>query len=156
MGDCVRELCLLSVLFGVLLDLTPEGSVKKIETVVCSAALICVLLSSADGLNVRRYFSETARYREMSAALAERSEESRDRLNRLVIQSECEAYIRDKAEALGADGISAKVTARWEDGIWMPESVILAGTPDGEIRARLSELIRTELGIAEAKQEWTE
>lgn len=155
MSECIRQLCMLSVLFGVLLDITPEGSVKKVSCIVCSAALISLILSGIKNTEVADYYTETARYREMSAAISANAQESNERLSRLVIQSECEEYIKDKATVLGITGIGVKITARWHsDGFWMPETVTLQGEGSQEAKVRLSDIIETELGIEKGNQTW--
>ncbi len=155
MGECIRQLCMLSVLFGVLLDITPEGSVKKVSCIVCSAALITLILSGIKNIDVSDYYVETARYREMSAAISNNAQESSERLSRLVIQSECEEYIKDKATVLGITDIGVKVTARWNsDGFWMPETVTLQAVCSQEEKVRLSDIIETELGIGKGNQIW--
>lgn len=155
MGGCVRQLCLLAVLFGVILDITPEGSVKRVSCIVCSAALIMTVLSGIRTLDIPGYGIEAARYREISDSLARNAEESGERLSRLVIQSECEEYIMDKAALLGITDISAKVTARWNsDGFWMPETVTLKTQCEADAKERLSDIIETELGVGKGNQIW--
>lgn len=156
MSECIRQLCMLSVLFGILLDITPEGSVKKVSCIVCSAALITLILSGIKNTDVSDYCLETARYREMSAAITSNAQESGERLNRLVIQSECEEYIKDKAAALGVTDMDVKVTARWNvDGFWMPETVVLRGTCSPEVKMMLSDVMETELGVMKGNQIWS-
>lgn len=157
MGESVRELCMLSVLFGVLLNITPEGSVKKVSTVLCSAVFVTVLLTGFGQTDFSAFLTETARYREESCALADNAEDSRRRLSRLVIQSECEAYISDKAEKLGIQGASVKVSARWStEGFWLPEKAVIRAECTPQQRAALSEAMETELGIGREQQIWTE
>lgn len=156
MSECIRQLCMLSVLFGILLDITPEGSVKKVSCIVCSAALIALILSGIKNTDVSEFYIETARYREMSAAITSNAQESGERLSRLVIQSECEEYIKDKAVALGVTDMDVKVTACWNtDGFWMPETVVLRGSCSQEIKMRLSDILETELGVAKGNQIWS-
>ena len=156
MSECIRQLCMLSILFGVILDITPEGSVKKVSGIVCSAALITLILSGIkNNTELSDYYMETARYREMSAAITANAQENNERLSRLVIQSECEEYIKDKATVLGMKDIIVKVTARWNsDGFWMPETVTLQAVCSQEEKVRLSDIIETELGIEKGNQTW--
>ena len=156
MSEAIRQLCLLSVLFGVLLSLCPEGSVKKICSVACSAALITAMFTGVTGEGNSIAFPEIARYREQSAALTHSAEENENRLNRLLIEEECEAYIEDKAEKLGFPLSRCRVSVRWEDGFWMPEAVELTGDGDENTRRELEERIEAELGIRRERQTWIE
>ena len=156
MGECVREVCMLSVLFGVLLAITPEGSIKKISAVVCSAALITVVLSSVKETDLSVYCEEAARSREKSAAISRNAQDSTQRLSRLVIERECEAYIIDRAESIGIDGLSVKINARWSgEGFWLPESAVLSAACEEGKKALLGEILETELGVRREKQTWT-
>lgn len=157
MGECVRELCMLSVLFGVILNIMPEGGVKKVSAILCSAVFVTVFLTAFGQTDFSALFKETARYREESSALTDNAEDSRRRLSRIVIQSECEAYILDKAEKLGIRGASAKVSARWStDGFWLPEKATVSAECTVPQREALCDAIETELGIGREQQTWIE
>lgn len=156
MGECVREVCMLSVLFGVLLAVTPEGSIKRISAAVCSAALITAVLSSVKETELSVYREEVARSRERSASITQNAQDSTQRLSRLVIEHECEAYIIDRADSIGISGLSVKVSARWSgEGFWLPESAVLSAACEEGKKALLGEILETELGVAKERQTWT-
>jgi hypothetical protein len=70
-----------------------------------------------------------------------------------LITDSAEAYILDKASAFGLT-VSADVTCRVEDTYPVPWSVRLEGSPTGQQKKALTEIIREDLGIPEERQEW--
>lgn len=70
-----------------------------------------------------------------------------------LITQEAEAYILDKADAMGAE-ISARVSTKIEDRYPIPWSVQITGSVTGEQKNTLRQIIETDLGIPEERQEW--
>ena len=122
--------------------LTPEGRVKAVLRLVCAVAMAAALFSPLLGGALETYPLELARYRSQAAALTEEGTAARRDL---------EAYILDKARALGAEITGAAVSLRWStQGVWLPESVRLSGP----YHAELSRLIEAELGRERSAQVW--
>lgn len=155
MTELVERLCVLSVVFGLALSLMPESGVKKLTSAVAAAALLLCLLDGVNAVDTGELLMDAARYRELSASLTADADALRSRLDRRVIEQECETYIEDKAAALGARVLSVRVTAVWSaEGYWLPEAVSVSGRWSEAARARLSGLMETELGIPAERQEW--
>ena len=111
MSAAIRELCLLAVLCAAVTSICPEGNVKKICSLTCSIVMITAALKPLAGFDFNEYAVQLTHYREMSAALTESSQELDNRLNRLVIEEECSAYIWDKAREYGVELTEVRVTA---------------------------------------------
>ena len=155
MAHCIRELCALSVFCAVVLQLTPEGGVRRMLTLLCTAALLSAALSGIRQIDYDAYALELARFREREKTFAETSDETQERLNRLVIEQECRSYILDKARELGLEPESVEVELRWDmEGLWVPAAVSIRCRGTEEQIAALSAAIRTELGIAGEDQRW--
>lgn len=77
---------------------------------------------------------------------------SNELLEQLIIES-AEAYILDKAQALGAE-ISPEVETRLQASYPVPWSVRLTGDYTENQRKALAEIISEDLGIPEDRQEW--
>ena len=155
MTGVVRQLCALSIFCGAALCVMPEGGVKRLAGVACTAALLLCLASAVRGMEMKAYSLELSRYRELGAELSARGEEARDRLDRSVIEAEYGTYISDEAVRLGLPPLRVSVTARWElPGLWMPWEVRLGGTEDAAQRRRLTERLVAELGVAEERIVW--
>lgn len=155
MSECIRQLCFLAVLFGVILDITPEGNAKRVSSMVCSAALIMTLFSAVKSLELPEYGFESAYYRELGNSLATCAKDRSEQLGGLVIQSKCEEYIMDKAAQLGITEIGVGVEVYLSDNDeWLPESVMLTAQCSDDAREQLSNIIETELGIVKGNQIW--
>ena len=156
MTEALRQLCGLSLFCGIALGLMPEGGVKKAASIACTVVLVMTVLLPLGTLDVSQYSLELAKYREIGEQLEERGDAFRDSMSRTVIEQECEAYIMDKAEAMGITVDTVKVRAFWNsEGVWVPESAeIRSGCGESE-KKRLSYLIFADLGIPAEKQEWS-
>ena len=154
-ASAIRQLCLLSVLCGVAMSLAPEGSVKRILSIACSVVLISAVVQPLAGLDLSTYALELAKNSERKAAFLENSADINDRLNRLVIQQECQTYILDKAGEMGLSLSRVTVLAQWNSaGLWVPYSAELTGTENEAEQRRLGAVIEAELGIPEERQQW--
>lgn len=156
MSECIREMCFLAILFGVILDITPEGNVKKVSGIVCSAALIMTLFSAVKSIELPEYGFDSAYYRQLGDSLAAHAENSSEQLGGLVIQNKCEEYIMDKAAHLGIAEIIVEVAVYPNDNDeWLPERVTLAALCSDDAREQLSNIIEAELGITKGNQIWS-
>lgn len=150
MAPVLHRLCILSVFFGLMLSVAPDGGVKRVMNILCAAILILTVLSPLKQLDIGEYALELAKNRELEASFMDDGKELNDRLNRLVIERECEAYIRDKATAMGIDA-KALIRARWDsNGLWIPYEIELDCARDERLEAE----IIAGLGIPKERQIW--
>lgn len=154
-GASLRAMCAAAVLFGLVIELLPEGGGKKIASLCASVSLAMMLFGAAGAAKWDGYALSLAEYRAAAAAMRSDAEAQGDRLNRLVIERECEEYIMDKAAELRIELRSADVSAAWSrEGVWVPESAVLVAGSESEGLSELSALIESQLGIAAERQEW--
>ena len=134
------------------LRLTPEGRVKRVLRMLCALVMAAALFSPLlRGGVLPDYALELSRYRDAAAALTGEGAALGRELDRSIIEQRMEAYILDKASALGAPLGGAKVALRWStEGVWVPVAAELGGPYD----TALSALIEAELGIARSAQTW--
>lgn len=156
MSGTIRELCVMSVLFGMVLSVTPEGGIKTVMGILCSVILITVLIRPVVGIDMKAYALELSKYRQLEAQLETRGEEMRRTLDSMVIQKECEAYIMDKAKELNVQIYNVNVELEWNpEGIWVPCFAEIFLYSDLENTEVLSDVISTEIGIAKEGQMWS-
>lgn len=155
MSTMIRELCALSILFGVIMGIIPEGGVKRITGILCSAILIIVVLTPIKSIDIDSYALLLTQYREQEAQLTARADEINSRLNRAVIVEEYEAYIMDKAEELGIDVKEARVEVQWStEAVWVPYSVSVTANADISLRRVFEDKLMAELGIPQERVKW--
>lgn len=140
------------VICGVCRSLTPEGGGKRVMGVVCGfvmmLAVVSILKINGAG-DIGRYI---AQYNLEAGEITERARADGAVQTRFIIEARCEAYILDKAAALGVALSEVRVTARWsEEGFWYPAECVLKGDESAE----LSRTIESELGIPRAGQMWS-
>ena len=155
MRECVRALCILSIVCGAVLSLCPEGVAKKILRVLPTVVLLAVIFDCMGKLDLAPYSLELARSREWENTLLRDSGEMSDRLNRLVIEQEYASYVERRAEAAGVTVSEIRIRARWsKEGLWLPDSSRIHLIRESE-KEVLAQILLAELGIPREHQEWT-
>ncbi len=131
--------------------LTPEGRVKTVVRLLCGAVMASALLLPLLRLQTDAYGLNLSRYRADALRTEGDAEKIRRSLDRRLIEENAEAYILDKAQALGADVQGASVMMEWStEGFWVPAAAEICGA----YCAPLSRLIEAELGIPVQAQSW--
>ena len=151
----LRGICAASVFFGLALALLPEGKERRTASLCVTAALVLMFASLFKSFSWDAYALSLAELRDAAETITDSAAAESIRLNRLVIERECEEYIMDKARELSLVPVSVKVRAAWKaEGVWVPESAVITLEKDGVGRQRLSSLIEAQLGVAGENQEW--
>lgn len=131
-------------------SLTPKGPGLRVVRLACGLLSVSVLLgaafSDADG--------KTAFPPEAYAGEATASASSAEDAIRAVIETHAEAYISDKAAALGLTDFAVKLTAEKAPEGWYFSRAELTGAWDAAAEKELSRQLAETLGIAEEDQEW--
>lgn len=126
----------------------PKGAVRQVGRLVCALVLLCVVLRPILQVRVpspNRLVSDIgAELRREKGQLEQTGEE----MLKTLIERECEAYIVDKAAALGVQ-CQAKVECVLDEAsLWLPCRADIIGQMSGEQQQRLSMQIEKELGIS--------
>ena len=155
MQTLLRELICLSVLAGALMHLCPEGGVKRVSQVLCTAVLGLAILSRLDGLDTEKLRFESAGTEasevriEQSGALASRE------LSRRFLESEYSEYITRQAEAIGVTAFQVSLTSELNaEGQWLPCAAEISGDLAPWQREALSQKLVEDLGIPPERQVW--
>lgn len=140
------------VLCGVCRALAPEGGGKRVMGVVCGFVMMLAVMSILRGGEVPDIGKYVSRYTQEAGEITGYARREGAAQTRFIIEARLEAYILDKAAALGLELRDVQVTARWsEDGCWVPVECVLRGDESAE----LSRMIESELGIARSEQIWS-
>lgn len=139
-----------ALLCSIVTALMPAGRTEQIMRMVCGLFLAYTVLRGVTGLDLQMpdWVDLTATDARQAAALGESLGE--DALAQ-VIKAQTEAYILDKAAALGL-ALEVEITLD-ESGV--PQSVMLRGQASPYERQQLQNTIARELGIAKENQRWT-
>ena len=123
----IRSLVAASLLSALALQLTPEGSVKRVTRFTCGILLACTLLSPVLRTDETSFSLALNDYRRTVAELTDDLEEQENQLLRTYI-----------------------------DESWVPCEVTIRGEITAEQRYRLSAYLAAGLGIPAERQHWTD
>ena len=155
MNTAIRELIALSLLLGLSLHLCPEGGVRQILSILCAALLALSVLRSFREIDYEAFALKTAKLRETELSISRESERASQKLNRLFIEEEYAAYVRNRAEQLGVGDVKIEVQVQWAyEGLWVPCASQITGNVGPQEKAELGRMLREELGIPAERQVW--
>ena len=148
---------LLSLMFAAVLcamarALMPAGPVKRAGNLICGLVMLTAVLAPAARLSPG---AAEAWMDQLSAGQTQREEELRQSLNegmKRIIEQEFAAYIVDKAAEWGLTCTARVTCGETEDGLYLPVRTEVTGPLTQGDRARLTRLIREELGVPEEEQ----
>lgn len=155
MNSAVLPLCVISMLCGAMLTIAPEGGVRRVTVILCTAVLISAIIRPLTEMDMDSYAPDNAELKSLEESLLEDSKKASDKLNRLYIQQEYDEYIENKAQSIGISDADVSVIVQWNpEGVWVPYSVELRISCDPAKKDTLSGMIRDELGIPYERQLW--
>ena len=141
-----------AVLAAILRTIAGEGAMGKLTKLLSGLFLAVTVLSPLVKLEIPDPVPWLEDYMAEGEAAAQAGEVMAKDYSDAIISSELEAYILDKAAALGYE-LSAEV--RVDDG-GLPETVVLSGEITTVDRAALSRMLARELGIGEEAVIWSD
>lgn len=144
-----------SLLSGVLLSLTPEGAARRTLRFVCGLLLILTALGPVAKLDVDRLAGDLSRLRLQSDKTARAVEDGSVELMAALIKEQAEAYIWDKAAALGFTPARVEAGIETAGDYPRPRAVRIAANCTAAQRQRLTAWIERELAIPSSEQEWS-
>ena len=157
MQALLRELIGLSVLTGALLQLCPEGGVKRVSQVLCTAVLSLAVLSHLGGTEREKLLPVSAGAAAASTGIEESGASVSRELSRRYLQEEYTEYITRQAEALGMDTLTVNLTVEQDaGGQWLPHAAELTGSFDLWQKEALTKALAEDLGIPTERQVWHE
>lgn len=155
MRDCLAQLCGFGIVFGIALSLTPEGAVKRIMVLGCTAMLVLLALQSVKEIDHDDFSLQLARYRELGKTLTVDADQKKERLNKEIMEREYARYLAELVFSADIKGIKGEVQLIWsEEGFWMPGRVIWQGAATEKEKETLASMLEAELGLGRQQQEW--
>ena len=141
-----------TLLLTVAQTLIPEGNIRKIAAFTGGLALLAALLQPVLRTDLSRLELDLDAYGQAVEERRTELEAAREEELALVIASQTEAYILDKADRLGLECQVAVAAAVGESGIPLPDTVTIYG----RFSADLAACIEEEVGIPAEKIIWLE
>ena len=133
-------------------SLIPEGTVRKIAGFAGGLILLLVMIKPFPGVDISGL---SLGYEDYAEEISQRQEELKAQSDRTLgelIAEKTEAYILDKAAALGVDCTVRVLTEPGEDGTPIPAGAELTGQKSDALR----DYMERELGIPKERQVYHE
>ena len=135
--------------------LMPPGAVKRVGQFICGLVMLAAVLSPLSGLDMeggQRWLDG------WFSSLEDREAELREQTDQTmkgIIETECAAYIVDKAAQLGA-ACSARTECRRDGGLYLPQRVEVTGAVPPPLQSELVQIIVRDLGVPEEQIDFSE
>ena len=156
-GKWLHAVIYTGIVCSIAMLLTPEGRVKKALAIICAVVMCAAVASPIAKLDFDAYSKAMARYELDAEKYIGKGEDYSKNLNRSIIEDKCRAYILDKADEIGAELSEVTVTAQWSsDGYWYPHEAEIVSSAADDQKSRLSDYIKTQLGISISDQNWSD
>lgn len=151
LGEYVVSLTAAAMISGILVSLLPEGNLRQVMRTACGVFLAVTALSPLGQAALPDLEGLVRDPLEAGQAAAAQGEAMADTERISLIKLGLEAYLLDKAAAMGVE-----VTARVRlDPQGNPTGITVSGdVPDAQ-RRRLEAVIAEDLGIPKEAQQWT-
>ncbi len=143
-----------SMLSGILLSVTPNGAVRRTLSFLCGLVILLAALGPIARLDVEKLSQSMAGLRLETKRTAREAQSGNRELMEAIIKEQSEAYIWDKAAALGVSPSRVTVEVRTEGDWPVPCAAAIDASCTAAQRRRLSALIEQDLAIAPEEQEW--
>ena len=150
MRSYVLSVTAAAVLVSVLRMVAGEGAVGKLTKLLTGLFMAVTVLEPLVSMEIPDPTHWLKDYLEDGAQAARAGEVMAKDYSASIISEELEAYILDKAAAMG----SALTVEVQLDDSGFPETVILSGRMAPGDRAELSRMMAEELGVEEEAQRW--
>ena len=139
-----------TLLLSVAQTIIPEGSIRKISSFTGGLILLAVLLQPVLSTDIGRLRLDFSDYTDAIEERQEELESAQEEEMAAIIAEKTQAYILDKADALGLELTVRVQTQPGEDGVPCPAAVEVDGPRSEELAAYMEQ----ELGIPEERQVW--
>lgn len=157
MITALHRFCILAIFCGAALRLAPEGSVRRIMSVLVSAVLLISIFRFFGIHPTEELFRGLGKQQEYERRFAAQAQERRQGLDRLVIEEELRTYILNKASERGLQITGIRLEMRWQtEGCWLPWSVTMTGSGSESERRAFQRELEAELGVPSERQQWVD
>ena len=153
MQEMFKTLVGLSFCAGAVLYLCPEGSVRRVLKLLCTAILTAAVLSPLRSLDYDLLSLEEARFTVAETEISNRAGLTGDRMKKLMMQDNCTDYVLMRGEELGLNINETVIELRQdENGQWLPYAAEIDAVGLSAAAEELSRLLNSELGIPAERQ----
>lgn len=153
LGTYLLSVVAISLFRSLILTIIPKGNINRIVSFLLMLLFVTVVVSPGLRIQTDTLAKSIAELRIESEQEGSGIEIKNREIIAKLIKDECEAYILDRARALGLD-ITAEIEMNNNEDYPFPEMVIITGSISERDQNYISQIIENDLGIPIEKQEW--
>ena len=135
---------------GILSQIISDGKRKELLRLISGTVLAIVLLQPLSGINLEQLLQVPFQNLNAADTYIAEGEQIASEAQERIIEDICEAYILDKAKALGAN-IMVEISL---DHDRIPVFAEMYGAAEADVQLQLQEILTTDLGIPKENQKW--
>lgn len=145
----------LSLLESIVLLIISDEQISRLVKLIGAAAMTAVILGGIKEFDYHAYAASLQREHWELKWNADSVKTDVEQLHRRYIESQCAAYILDRAQQMQIELSDVSVALEWNtDGYWYPVHAEISVMNKNADLAPLKRMIESELGIPIAEQIW--
>lgn len=129
------------------------GSISKLIKVLCGIFVSLAVIRPIAGLDISAFQPQISAFSDSAEQIVSAAQEDSAQQQRNVIKEQAEAYVYNKATALGSK-VSVCISL-CDSPPYQPESIEISGQLSPFAKSQLSTIIQTDLGIPSEAQKWS-
>lgn len=146
----ILDILVVSITASIFLQILPDSGKKELLHLLCGILLTVVILMPLSDIRLNDFLDLSQYLPESSDDLLKRGTETAENVKRQYITDRCEAYILDKAKALGAEILPIVQV----DKTFLPVYAEIRGDPEPQVQKQLEQMLVLDLGITKENQRW--
>jgi len=149
--ESVLGILVVSIVCSILLQIIPQSGRKEILQIISGVLLTVMILQPLSDIRLDEILDLKQYAPESADTLLASGKAAAESAKRQYITNSCEAYILDKAKALGAE-ILPVITV---DESFLPVFAEIQGSIDPQTQKTLEQILIHDMGITKENQRWT-
>ncbi len=149
--DYILSILVVSAICSIIVQLLPNTGKKELLHILQGVLLSIVILQPLSKVNLNDFLNLQQYAPESADLLLAMGQETAEEAKRQYITDQYEAYILDKAKAMGAE-ILPVITV---DDAFLPVSADIQGDLDPTLQNTLEQIMTDDMGITKENQRWT-
>lgn len=148
--EYILDILVVSISISIFLQILPDSGKKEIMHLLCGILLTVVILIPLSEIRLNDFLDLAEYLPESSDYLLARGTETADEAKRQYITERYEAYILDKAKAMGAEILPIVQV----DETFLPIFAEIQGDLEPQVQKTLEQMLVLDMGITKENQRW--
>lgn len=148
--EYILDILVVSISISIFLQILPDSGKKELLHLLSGILLAVVILMPLSEIRLNDFLDLTQYQPESSDYLLARGTETADEAKRQYITERYEAYILDKAKALGAEILPIVQV----DETFLPIFAEIQGDLEPQVQKKLEQMLVLDMGITKENQRW--